>query len=803
MTDVRAAADDLLRERPELEDDLETLLEIDADGQWTFDDIPLDSGTFGEVAATDIVESVDDAYRIQDRAAVQAAIEADPEERNQTDDQASVSSIRDGERSESTIDLSVLQQVGPTVQTYITMAGTGRIILAGLLLFVFVMRAAVAWDAVFRDGHIALLGNDPYYYRFWVEELFRSPEPLTEIASFGEPLMLATLWAASLLLGGTAKAAGLALAWYPVVAALIVGGLLYWIGTLAFDDRRVGYAAVAFYAITPILTYRSGLGFGDHHAFDYLMMTLTVFGVVALATDNSEWQAVTRRRIAGSIAIVGGTAGAVHGWSAGPLLVAPIALYSFFAPYFDLQAERDPLRANAWLLGGLGISAVIAATIYIGLGWSPLFNSVMPALLLGVSTAFVILNKIIERYSIRPNTALTVEAVGGILVFAAMWMAIPILREFVIRGLEIVTYTSSTGIVETTGLFSKITTPIAYLGIPVFMSIPGLGWISYAQIRNPDQGKLGLVIFAWSLFVAAIVQLRFAAIFGVLSAIFTGVVFVYLLVRLGLVDASKQQPSQQQETNSVSKISVSIPTPGVMVLILLLFLLIGGIGMWASVLQTNDTTVTDSEFQAAMAIDDHATATNTTYPDNYVFSTWGENRIYNYFVSGQSKSYNFAQSHYKEFVSKVSPDEAYNIISDRVGYIVIKPLDTTSGGRVPPELMQARLNQQWGSATRQVSGLGHYRAIYSGLDRKVYQVVPGAKLQWTGNANTTQAIETAARVDGRVVPYKRRVTSNQNGQYSVRVAYPGEYEFSGLNTTVSVSEAAVTNGTTVAVSPAR
>jgi dolichyl-diphosphooligosaccharide--protein glycosyltransferase len=420
-----------------------------------------------------------------------------------------------------------------------------------------------------------------------------------------------------------------------------------------------------------------------------------------------------------------------------------------------------------------------------------------------VSAVFALFGRVINRYDLSPSTALGIEIVVGFVGLGLFWIAIPLFSEFVTGGVATVVRTGGTGIVEARGLFNRLTTPIAYLGIPVFISIPGLGWVSYAQIKNPDRSRLALVIFGWSLFIAAIIQLRFAAIFGVISAVFTGVVFVYLLARLGLVDALNEQQSQQQETNSLSKTSVSLPTPGVMVLILVLFFLIGGIGMWASVLQTNDTTVTDSELQAAMAIDDHATATNTTWNDNYVFSTWGENRIYNYFVSGQSRIYFFAQEYYQDFVSETSPDEAYSMISNQVGYIVIKPLGTTSGGRIPPETMQARLNQQWGSATQQVSGLGHYRAIYSGLDRKVYEVVPGAKLQWMGNANTTQVIETAARVDGRVVPYKRRVTSNQNGQYSVRVAYPGEYEFSGLNTTVSVSEAAVTNGTTVTVSPAR
>lgn len=802
MTDVRAAADDLLRERPELEDDLEALLEIDADGQWTFDDIPLDSGTFGEVAATDIVESVDDAYRIQDRAAVQAAIEADPEERTQTADTDPNSKLRDKKETKSGIDLGGFTQTVPTVREYIEAIGSNRIILGGLLLFVFVMRVAISWDGVFRDGHIALLGNDPYYYRFWVEELLRSPEKLDLVAN-REPLMLTSLWIVSLFLGGTTKAAGLALAWYPVVAALIVGGLLYCIATLTFDDRRVGYATVAFYAVTPILSYRSGLGFGDHHAFDYLLLSITIFGVVALATDTGDWRAVTRRRIIGSIAIVIGTAGAVHAWNGGPLLIAPIAVYALFRPYTDIAAGRDSLRSNAWLLGGLGISAVVSIGIHRILGWSQLFQSVTPAMLLVVAALLLTFSKFSGRYGLQPRTVLAAEFAIGMVIAGLAWITFPTLQGFISGGLKTVAATSSAGIVESRGLFYRITTPIAYLGLPFLLSLIGLAWTTYNETRDPSPSHIAIVAFGLPLFFAGGFQLRFAAQYGVISTVFTGVVFVYLLAKIGLVDKLNGQPLQQQRTDSVSQPSVSFPSLGVLIAILFIFLLIGGPGAWASILQTNDTEVTDSEFQAAMAIDDHATATNTTYPDNYVFSTWGENRIYNYFVNGQSSGYGFARNNYKKFVSMTDPDSAYRLISERVGYIVVKPLSTRSGGRIPPELMQARLNQQWGSATQQVSGLGHYRAIYSGLGRKVYQVVPGAKLQWTGNANTTQVIETAARVDGRVVPYKRRVTSNQNGQYSVRVAYPGEYEFSGLNTTVSVSEAAVTNGTTVTVSPAR
>ncbi|MFC7041717.1 hypothetical protein [Halonotius sp. GCM10025705] len=73
MTDVRSATAELLEAHPELEDDLRTLLTIDQNGPWTFDDVPLDSGLFGEVVAAGIVDSIDDTYRLRDPDAVRAA----------------------------------------------------------------------------------------------------------------------------------------------------------------------------------------------------------------------------------------------------------------------------------------------------------------------------------------------------------------------------------------------------------------------------------------------------------------------------------------------------------------------------------------------------------------------------------------------------------------------------------------------------------------------------------------------------------------------------------------------------------
>ncbi|QSG08040.1 UDP-glucose 6-dehydrogenase [Halapricum desulfuricans] len=55
---MRAATESLLEDRPDLETALEELLTVDAERDtWTFDDVPVDSGTFGELVSREIVET--------------------------------------------------------------------------------------------------------------------------------------------------------------------------------------------------------------------------------------------------------------------------------------------------------------------------------------------------------------------------------------------------------------------------------------------------------------------------------------------------------------------------------------------------------------------------------------------------------------------------------------------------------------------------------------------------------------------------------------------------------------------------
>jgi dolichyl-diphosphooligosaccharide--protein glycosyltransferase len=782
MTDAASATADLLAERPELEDDLRTILAVDDDGTWTFDDVPLDSGAFGEIVATDIVESVDDAYRLCDPDAVRAVL----------DDEYTADSS--GGVSSTMIDSAALRQRLDTVDP------TMLAVLAGLLLFVVVMRTAFSWSAVFRDEHVVLLSNDPYFYRFWLDELTRTPATLGSLPAdvrSHDVFMIASLWVGTLLLGGTQQAVSTVLTWYPVVAAVAVGALLYWIATVSFGDRRVGFATVGIYAVTPILAYRSALGFGDHHAFDYLLVTLAVAGLVALVSDSAEWRTVTARRVTGAVAVVLGVAGQVHAWRGGSLLVAPLAAYIVVRVLADRRADRDPLAANAWFLGALGTAAAVSLVLHFFLGWSPLFRAVTPLLLFGGSIVTVGIGVFAHRRDVRARTVFGAELVGGAVVGVLAWITVPALRDALARGSAYFARTGSTGITETTSLFSPeygvVVTPFYYLGLQFVLGVIVLVAVSYRLFDVDRPVWLVVVSYGWVFFAAAIIQVRFASQFGLLCAIFAGAAFVYLLAVVDLTDSITDDMSGW---SSVERGSVSLPSVQVLVLIAVVFALIGSFGALQTATGTDQTTVEDATYEAALAIDKHATATNTTWPDNYVFSQWGWNRALNYYVNGQSESYAYAQSNYYEFLPATDPKPWYDRLAEKsVGYIVIEP--SASIVTPPPDSMQARLWSNWGSATNETAGLGRYRAIYATDDRKVYRFVPGAELRWEGAPDETQLVRTSVTVGNETVSYQRRARGTDDGQYSVRVPYPGSYTVGSEQ--VTVSETAVRNGESVSV----
>jgi len=785
MSTVRDATDALLADRPSLEADLRELLEHDEELEtWSFEEIPADSGAFGELVSRGIVEAVDGEYRLTDPQAVRRALEG--ADRSPDSDHSEPFYHRIPAIGSVDID---------------PVAGWG---LLGCLVLVGVMRTAFSWSSVFRENHVVLLGNDPYFYRYWVAELLRTNASLGTLppgVRSNDVLMIATTTGVTSLLGGE-QALGYVLAWYPVVAAVVVGGLVYLIGVVTFEDRRVALASVAFYAVTPIVAYRSAFGYADHHAFDYLLITVAVAGLVLLASERAPWGLATWRRCSGTVLFGGAIAAQVHAWRAGPLFLLPVALYLLLRAPLDVRAGHSPVRANAWTGIALGVAAVLAAAPSVAFDWSAAYRAFAPALLFAGWLLVVLAGDLFVRFDLDARTVLGVELVGVSLAAVVAWAGVSAVNRVGSEGIRYFTRTGQSSITETYSLLSPawgfIFTPLFYLGPQFYLGCVALAWTVWClrEIYRPEW--LVLVAYAGTLFLMATVQLRFAAQLGIVMSLFCGLGFVSLVAAVDAAPnprpVARPAPSESAvperfRDDADGRTPLSLPDRDSAVAVLALFVLISGVGGIQTAGGTADLRIDSATVDATAAIDDHAAKTTTTWPNNYVFSDWDRNRIYNTYVNDHAKSYWFAREYYTDFVSARTPGDWYETLAQKpVGYVVIERGD----GDVAPSTMQNRLWEHWGGASGETDGLGHYRAVYANEEQKVFQLVEGAVIVGQATPGSVRTVSTTFSAGGSTHTFERRATTRANGWYSVRVPYTGTYDLGASQT--SVSEAAVETG---------
>jgi dolichyl-diphosphooligosaccharide--protein glycosyltransferase len=253
--------------------------------------------------------------------------------------------------------------------------------LSGALALVVAFRL-VSLPSVYQDGAVVLTGNDPYFYRYLVEQLQSTPDvspgSLPDRAANGEPLLVVTLWLASELVGGSVGAAGQVLAWYPVLAAVILGLLTYAMTTLATDDRRIGLAAVVLLAVVPGFALRTSLGFANHYAFDYVWLALTALSLTVVASERR----LSRLTGLAAVGVGVGVAGQTLAWDASPLLL--IALGGFLAAdaLVAVRNDRSPLVTGDPIIAGVGGATIVVWTVHSTLGWHTDLVASAPALLL-------------------------------------------------------------------------------------------------------------------------------------------------------------------------------------------------------------------------------------------------------------------------------------------------------------------------------------------------------------------------------------------------------------------------------------
>jgi dolichyl-diphosphooligosaccharide--protein glycosyltransferase len=152
MSDPDAPAD-VLDERPDLEAPLKAILAVDEEeDSWTFDDIPVNSGPFGELVGRGVVESTGNEYRLADPDAVRTALA--------TEGQSTPG--ESGNQPTPDLPSSIRPAVDLTSALFVTAA----------VAFVGLVRIHPI-DAIYRGGDIVLSGNDPYAYRHDVEQMLQ------------------------------------------------------------------------------------------------------------------------------------------------------------------------------------------------------------------------------------------------------------------------------------------------------------------------------------------------------------------------------------------------------------------------------------------------------------------------------------------------------------------------------------------------------------------------------------------------------------------------------------------------------
>jgi dolichyl-diphosphooligosaccharide--protein glycosyltransferase len=771
MTDDGRVAD-LLAERPDLESPLAALLAVDDEADtWTFEDVPVDSGAFGELVARGVVEKTGGEYRLADADAVRQAIERD-------------SAVEEGT---ATTDVTT-----PSVNVALPTVDAGAAgLFGGALALVVVLRAFVV-SAVFRGEHVVLSGNDPYFYLFWIEQSLPAGESTQLPAGItkGEPLLVATLARITSVFGGP-DAAGAVLAVYPVVSAVLTGALLYWLTLRLTADRRIALAAVVILAAMPGHALRTALGFADHHAFDYVWLTLTAAALLALAGVADRDDLAAPKTWLAALALGIGVGAQTLAWDAGPLVIIPVGAVVPAKVLVVVRNGRSPLFANVPLLAGLAIGALLTLYGHLALDWHTEVVAAAPILLLGGAFAVVAVGELafrLDRQAEELAIAETVLAFAGAVI---VWTAFPEFRAQLLQGLDRIF--RSDDILETQALFSGDTLGFLLLfGFFLLLALPVLVW---ATRRAVDDARWVVACsYGWYFFALSLVQVRFTGQLGIFTALFAGVAFVWTAARIDLTDPPAfAESSTDQEFATWTP---GWPDASTIVAVFFLFALLGGLGLMQSAIKVQQVTTEDADYQTASWLADYADERGwESHGESYVFSEWGKNRLYNYFVNGNSRSYNYAQSNYGPFMTQTDPDEATAMIGDRVRFVVTQNRD------VDREMMHTRLHDNLGSRNGDVAGLGRFRALYvtPNGQRKAFLYVPGATVRGTAASNTTVDVAADVEVPGASFTYERRTSTNDTGTYSVQVAHPGTYTVTTANgtQTVTVPESEVMNETTV------
>lgn len=832
------AAREFLADHPETEAALVALLARDADGEpWTFEETEFDSGRFGEFVSRDLVTAVDDGYRLHHPDAIRTAIEAGDSE-----------AAGDLSHSDTTPpnDTSSTTLTRPELLSTVTTPNPQRVLALVGALFAVVAARLVGAPAVLRDGHVVSPANDTYFFRYWQERLAARADGVFDVALFADmggaastrPLAHALNWWVTVLVGGVDAAPAVA-AWLPIAAAVCLGYVVYRLTDLLTGDVRVALAAVLFYGLAPANVVYTTVGFLDHQAHQYLWLGLLVFALTGLATDvvrrTRETDPGTAARaharaprswvIATGLAIA--VAASAHAWGGSPLTFVPVAAVVGFRVALDARHDVSPAFGNAPLVAGLLVGAGLALAAHLWLGWHESIAAVTPVLVAGGAIAVVAAGELWRRTDLPAKGLVVVEvfvAGGGLFAYRVLRPAE--IERFRVRAEDLFFREGAT---ETVSMFSPdfavIFGPLLQLGLGFYFGIAVLAVATWGVARRYEPGWLVIVCFAWYYTLLATIQVRFAGQLAIFIAPFAGIGLVYLLAAIDIarpVDVFRlasatgetertshsEQPGatgsdrgesildRRRDAESTHGISTfQIPegtrlrgyliTAVALVLVFNLILVPPLVGQ-----MTHDR----AQFDATQTIDEHAESVDREHPENFVLSQWGDNRMYNYFVSGEAEGYGYAQSNHESFLAAEDPDEWYDRFDGRVGYVVL----TDRENAPPANTTYTALHEGLGVGANETTSTGHYQLLEANDGVRTFAVVRGAVIEVSSSGDEQVTATTSVTVGDENQTYTRTASASE-GTATIRVAHPGEYTVGERTVSVTSEDVLEGNQTTVSV----
>ena len=789
--DDPAAIQGFIEDRPDRERALEEVLAVDAEQDtWTFDDVNVDSGTFGEMVSRGFVEKIDGEYQLAAPDVVEEVLTGE--------DVAIEGESGDGLLEASDVNLG-------TFGDRSALAG-----LLGALGLLFVTRI-LNYRSVFQQGYVVSPGNDPYHYRYWMEQLLEESSGPTDVglitnlpdgAASRRPLTHVTNWFVAELLGGDQWAADMVAAWLPVVGALALGVVIYMLAVVVTRDVRVGLAALVLFAFTPVHAVYSGVGFIEHRLHQYFWMGVGLLALAWLAVDltrnrareasiEEAVQAHLSRPLTWAVAVVLGASLGLyaHTWGGSILLFIPVSGYVTLKVVMDVRDGVPPILANAPLVAGIGVGGVLAAFLHFRLAWHETFMGVVPLLVLVGSVGVVGLGELWRRTGWSIHALIGTQAAVGFVGLVGFRAVRPGEWSRLMDRADDLLFRE--GAVETKSLFEPelayLIGPVAQIGVEFYIGLVFLGWAGWIVAREYQPVWLLLSVYSVFWLLMAAFQGRFAAQLAISMTVFAGLGFVYLLswVELARVPAIFDEGVRGglAMADGGERGWTDLQVPGetkTLVYVLGIGFLVCGLSLIFVPSLAAQTTYSETQLEAALSMEEHAQEHDREWRDNAVFSGWSDNRMYNYFVSGEANRYPFVRSMYPDFITDDDADEWKDRLDGRFGYVV-----TNEENGMSPHRLGAGGEQS----------LEHYQLLYLSEDENIaaFAIVEGATITGQCESHGAETIKTEVEVRGDAFKYERDFEI-ENGKFEVTVPYPGNYTI--CNERIEITPTEVEQGMT-------